>query len=166
MDIEEEFEVKRQALELMKERIGNELRQLREKIEKAAHKTDEDMEKALTRAQEQLQALVDTVTAEDSKQQTAVEDLGMSVQRAVEEGRQALELFENMKASRQEEFRMLRQAIDDTSFDVDDHLTNAKRDLRNTREEMLSYIQQETKTRVQRFEELSLSVRNEFRGPR
>ena len=166
MDIEEEFEVKRQALELMKERIRNEQRQLKEKIEKAAHKTDEDMEKALLRAQDQMQALVEAVTGEDSKQQTTVEDLGVIVQRAVEEGQEALNLFENMKASRQAEFQTLRQDIDSASFDVDDHLTNAKRDLRNTREEMLSYIQQETKTRVQHFEELSLSVRNEFRGPR
>lgn len=166
MDIEEEFEVKRQALALMKDRTENELLELRAKLEKAAHKTDEDMGKVLLRAQEQMQAIVNAVTGEDSKQQTALEDLGVIVQRAVEEGQQALERFEEMKASRQEEFQTLGRAVDSASFDVDDNLTQAKRDLRETREKMISYIQQEAKTRVQRFEEMSQSVRDEFRGPR
>lgn len=166
MELEEEFEVKRQALELMKGRTMQELEELKDKAMKAAHKSDEDLDKALFRTQEQMKALVNAVTGEDSKQQAALGNLEAEVEKALQAGEVALQQFEDMKTSRQAEFQALRRAIDDASFDVDDHLTTAKRDLRQTKDVMLDYIKRETKMRVEKFEELSVSVRSEYRGPR
>jgi len=166
MDIEEEFEVKRQALELMKGRTAQELDELRDKVKEASHKFDDDLERVLFQTQKQMQTLVDAATGEDTKQQAAVGDLEAAVERALHEGQEALRQFEEMKASRQMEFQTLRQAIDYASFDLDENLTATKKALRTTSEQMITYIKDETKTRVQRFEDLSVSVRNEFRGPR
>ena len=152
--------MKRQALELMKGRSW-----VNSKVKEASHKFDEDLERALFRAQEQMRTLV-AATGEDIKQQAAVGDLEAAVERALHEGQEALRQFEEMKASRQMEFQTLRQAIDYASFDLDENLTATKKALRTTSEQMITYIKDETKTRVQRFEDLSVSVRNEFRGPR
>ena len=73
MDIEEEFEVKRHALELMKGRSW-----VNSKVKEASHKFDEDLERALFRAQEQMRTLV-AATGEDIKQQAAVGDLEAAV---------------------------------------------------------------------------------------
>ena len=62
------------------------------------------------------------------------------------------------------ESQTLSQAIDNASLDLDENLTTTKQALCEISEQKLTYIKQET--RVQRFEDLSVSVRNEFRGPR
>lgn len=163
MDISEEFEARRLALQLMRRRTQRELKQLQRKVIETAHRSDEAMETALQRAQEQMTALVTAASDADNQQNLEVEQLGEQVQKALLEGQGLLQQFEEVKASRAREMQLLNAAIELKSLDVEDQFMQAKRDIRTAFEQLAADAKSQIRDKVLLLEGLSKSVRDNFR---
>ena len=164
MDIEEEFAVKAQALQMMRERILKEVKELEGKVNDLVHRNDGELEKALGQAQEKLGSLVEVAGMEQDKQVEALNRLNDEVERALQEGEDALRLFEEMKASREGEIQALKREIDNADLAIADQLRAAKKELTSTHEQMLAGIRGETQDRIQMLEEMAQAVRDEYRN--
>jgi hypothetical protein len=163
MDISEEFEARRLALQLMRRRTQGELKRLQRKVLETAHRSDEAMEAALQRAQEQMTALVTAANHADNQQNLEVEQLGEQVQKALLEGQDLLRQLEEVKASRAREMQLLNAAIELESLDVEDQFMQAKRDIRTAFEQLAADAKSQIRDKMLRLEGLSKSVRDNFR---
>lgn len=163
MDFTEEFEAKELALRLMRRRTQEELKRQLRKVSETAHRSDDRMGAALDEAQEQMTALITAANSKDNQQNLEVEQLGEQVMRAMQDGRDLLQQFEEVKAARTREFHMLSAAIELESLNVEDQLMQAKRDLRTAFEQLAAYAQSQTRDRTLLLEGLSKSVRDNYR---
>lgn len=164
MDFSGEFEARKKALQLMRRRTVGELKRLEQRVSATAHRRDEEMEAALQKAQAEMNALVAAASEADNQEAWAANQLGVAMEKALQESEEILHQLEATQAARAEELHTLEVGISHASLDLEDQLMQVKRDLRNEYEQTIASMQRQTKDRTLRLEELSKQVRNEYRA--
>lgn len=164
MDFWEEFEGKKLGLQLMRRRTQRELTRLQQKVSAAAHTKDQEMETALQKAQANMDALVTAASEDDNRGDLAIKQLGEETNRVLQESLETLQQFEAVQAARAAELHELKVEISHASLDLEDQLMQVKRDLRTLYEQTIAFMQDQTRDRSLRLEQLSKEVRNEYRA--